>query len=196
MEFKYTLNETEYLLASKIAVKKPKRPWARVLSYAYPTCLLLIVWGSFLLGMILERSDLVGITARDLGEGHPAQGIIPAPLLSASIVPACGLFCLFMIVLRILLRLPNRKLRQDHFRNDPGCQAETTVTATREFIAFRSATGSSDSTWGCYSTWAERGGILILVTRAGVRKILKTADLSEAQRAELHSILATALPQK
>jgi hypothetical protein len=196
MEFSYKLTEAEYLLASSIVIKRPKRPWARVLSNAYLAALFLAIWGTFLAGMVLERNDLVGVTARDLANGNVVRGVSPTPLLSASILPAAGLFCLLLIVTRLLFRLPILLTRKEHFRSDPGCQAETTVSATAASISFRSAIGSSENIWGGYSTWAERNGILVLVSHAGVRSILKIAELSERERAELRSILGTALPKK
>ena len=192
MEFTYKLTEPEYLFASKIATKGLRQPWARLVRYAYLSVIFLIVWGSVLVGMLLEQQDLVGITAGEIQFMHKAQAVIPA-----SFVPAIGCYCLVLILLRFrFLQWFDRKRRLEDFRTDPGCQAETTATVTPQSIAFRSATGSSESIWACYSTWAERNGILLLVTHAGVRKILKVAGLSDPQRDELRAILTTALPKK
>jgi hypothetical protein len=192
MEFSYKLSEAEYLLAGRIAVKRPGQPWARVLAYGYLLQIFLIVWGSFLAGMVLERSDMVGVTANDIQKTHAVREIVPA-----SIVPAIALFFVIFLLLRMrLLRYFDRRRRLEHFRTDPGCQAETSVTATRQMIAFRSATGSSESSWGCYAAWAELNGILILVTCAGVRKILKISGLSESEKEEFRSLLNLVLPKE
>lgn len=191
MDFSYKLSESEYLLASRIAAKRPGRPWARALTYGYLTIILLIVWGSLGAGMLLERSDLAGITAADIQRLKPAEAII-----YASIVPACAISCMVFLLLRMRpLRWLDRKSRLEHFHADPGCQAETTVTLTGESISFRSAAGSSESIWGCYAAWGERNGVVVLVTRAGVRKILKISDLSEGKKDEFRSILSSALPK-
>ncbi len=191
MEFSYKLSEAEYLLAARIAAKRPGRPSARLFTYAFLTTILLIVWVSFVAGMVLEQSDLVGITAGDLQRPHKVEAIIPA-----SIVPTLAIFCVAILLLRMRpLRWLLRRSRFEHFRIDPGCQAETTVTLTSGSIAFRSATGSSQSIWGCYTTWGERDGVVVLVTCAGVREILKIADLSESEKGEFRSILSSALPK-
>jgi hypothetical protein len=191
MEFSYKLTEAEYVLACRIAVKRPGRPWARLLSRSYLFLIFLVVWGSLLAGMVLEQSDLVGITADEIRHIHTVPEFIPE-----SIIPA---ICLFVFVVLALgmrpLRWLDRKARQEHFRTDPSCQAETTVTATPNSISFRSVNGSSDSIWGCFATWAERNGILVLVTRAGVRKILKISGLTEPEKAEFRMILNAALPK-
>jgi hypothetical protein len=189
MEFKYKLTEAEYLLASKIVVKRPGRPWARTLSYGYLAVIFLIIWGAFLAGMFLEQENLVGITAAEIQQVHAMQKMVPA-----SIVPVLGIFGLALLFLRLRpLRFLDRNSRIEHFRTDPGCQAETTVTVTPESIGFRSATGFSESIWECYATWVERNGILILVTRAGVRKILKITGLSDSDKDELRGLLTAAL---
>jgi hypothetical protein len=193
MEFSYTISEAEYLSACKIPVKRPGRNWLRINSYANEVILLLAIWGAFALGMLLESSDLVRVTAAQIPHGHAAAAILPA-----SIVPTLGYFCVVVLAVRILrptgwLAL---KIRREHFRSDPGCQAETHASITTEGVAFRSAVGSSQSTWGPYYAWAERGGTLILLTRAGVRKIIGVGNLSDSDKAQLRSILAAALPQK
>jgi hypothetical protein len=193
MEFSYKLTESEYLSACKIPVKRPGRNWTRISSYVYNAILLLTVWGAVVLGMLLESWDLVGINAADVPHLHT-----PAAILPASIVPALGYFALVLMAFRLLR--PTRWLaarrRREHFRADPQCQAETRVTVTVEGVSFHSATGSSQSIWSTYSTWAERGGVLLLVTHAGVRKILCISKLTDPQRAELRGLLAAVLPQK
>lgn len=192
MEFSYKLNQAGYLLAARIAVKRPGRPWARVLSYGYLTMIFLIIWGALLAGMMLEQQDLVGITAAEVQAPHAVRELVPA-----SILPAIGLFSLALLLLRLRpLRSLERKTRLEHFHTDPRCQAETTVMMTKESIAFRSGTGSSESIWGCYSTWGERNGVLVLVTRAGFRQILKIVGLSEPEKIELRGILSAVLPKK
>jgi hypothetical protein len=193
MEFSYKVSEDEYMRASKIGIKRPRGPWARGVSYLYPATLFFAVWGSFLLGMIMERNDLVGVTAGDLHEGHAFRSMSPAPFWSASLIPALGIFCLLLICLRILFRVPMLRVRREQFRRNPGCQVETTVNVTPSSIAFRSATGSSESRWECYSTWAERDGVLVLVTHAGIRQILRIAGLSEPERAEFRGILSASI---
>jgi hypothetical protein len=192
MEFSYKLSEADYLLAGSIAVKRPGRPRARLLFYAYLATLFLLLWGGLIIGMLLEQMDLVGISAAQIQGVQADKAIVPA-----SIVPALLYFCAGLILLRTgFLRWFDRGRRLEHFRTDPGCQAETTVIATAQSIAFRSKTGSSESIWDCYSMWAERQGILVLVTHAGVRKILKVSSLSESEKAEFRGILSAALPKK
>lgn len=192
MEFSYKLTESDYLRASIIAVNRPKRRWARALSYGYLTQLFLVIWGALIAGMMLERSDMVGITAADLRDLHVTSAIIPA-----SIVPSAAFFGLVVLLLRLrFLRWFISNSRRENFRVDPACQAATTVTVTPQSIAFRSALGSSESDWRGYSAWAEKDGILLLVTHAGVRKILKISALSDVEKSELLSIVASALQKK
>jgi hypothetical protein len=192
MEFSYKLSEADYLLASGTAAKRPGRPWARLLAYGNLTLVFLIIWGALLAGMFLEQSDLAGLNPSEIQTVPLVRQVVPA-----SIVPALCLFCLVFLLLRMrILRWLDRQSRREHFRADPGCQAETTVTLTPQSIAFRSVAGSSESVWDGYATWAERNGILVLVTRAGVRKIMKIASLSESEKVELRGILSAALPKE
>ena len=187
MEFSYKLSEAEFLGSSKIATQSPKRRSARLLSFAYWVALFLVVWSALLIGMMLEWSDFTGDKLAHIPFLH---------IITASIMPSLIAFWLIPLSLRVMMRWPNQKLRREHFRTDPGCQADTTVIITKESVAFRSATGSSESIWDCYRTWGERNGILVLITRSGIRKILKISGLLEAEQAELRTILASVLPKK
>jgi hypothetical protein len=193
MEFSYILTEPEYLRACNMRVKRAGRNWLRINSYVYNAILLLTVWGAVVLGMLLESWDLVGVNTADVPHPH-----MPAAILPASILPALAYFFFVLVGLRLLR--PSRwiaaRQRREHFRTDPSCTAETCVTVTPEGVSFRSATGSSQSIWGTYCGWTERDGIVLLVTRAGVRKILSIGKLTDPEKSELRSILTAVLPQK
>ena len=107
MEFTYKLNEAEYLLATQIKAKRLGRPRARALTNRFLTLIFRIVWGALAAGMLLERMDLVGITAGDIQHLHTVGAIIPA-----SIVPALAIFCLVLLLLSLRpLRWLARKSR-------------------------------------------------------------------------------------
>ena len=186
MEFSYKLSEADYLLASKIVVKRPKRAWARAQSYVSLGCLLVIVWGALLTGMMLEWSDAGGGSLAEAPIGH---------LVLSSIIPSLILFWFSLWLPRLVMRWPRLMSGREHFRTDPACQAETTAIITSESAKFRSDNGNSESAWDCFSTWGERNGVLVLVTRAGGRKILKISGLSAVEKEDLHAILHVALPK-
>jgi hypothetical protein len=189
MEFTYKLTEPEYLLACDIVVKRRGPSWTRHLPYVYFAGLLLVVWGAIFGGMELECSDLIGVSV----EIHklPPVGL----MISGSLLPAFIYAWVVSLIVRAVLRRWYLRRRLRHFHDDPGCQAETTVNFRPDSIGFRSSTGSSESIWECYETWNEKNGVLLLVTRAGTRKIVKTSGLSEAERSELRGILVAALPK-
>lgn len=80
------------------------------------------------------------------------------------------------------------------YRRDPLIQGEITASVTPELFSLRnSAGGASQSVWNVYEHWIERGN-LILVVRNSHYVALNIAGLTDAQRAELRSILSAALP--
>jgi len=187
MEFISYLDEADFMVAGKIAVKKTQDPFSRALAWAYPFIFFLFIWCTFLLGMILDSF----IRTKSGWSQMPLRH-----LFIASAGPAVILYYMMIFVLHPLARWPVRRRRRERFRSNPACQLPTTVIVSSDLISFRCAKGSSQSTWDCYENWGERAGIVVLLTRAGVRQIVKISGLPSKQQQEFRSILAAALPQK
>ena len=185
MEFTYRLTEDDYVKSAKVKVKiNVPRPWSRFLSRIYLGSLFFTIWFSIIIGRILEWLDVTGDKLGNLKTSN---------LLISSILPAAILLFLVLLFVRILLFLPKRFQRREQYRNSAQCQVATTVKASTERIAFRSEEGLSESQWKCYAGWSAQDGILVLQTFAGVRQILKIADLSQDQRDEFIRIVKTAI---
>ena len=186
MEFISKLDERDFMLSGGIAVKRSQSRFDRVFRWIYPVVFIGFIWCTFLLGMILEwfRSR-GGLAQVPLGQ-----------MVLQSFGPTAILYYLMVTALRPLERWPLRKRRRERFRTNPACQVPTTVTVSSDSISFRSATGMSQSRWECFENWGEKGGIVVLLTRAGVRQMVKISELSSGEQQEFRNILTEVMPQK
>lgn len=190
MEFSYKLSESEYLQALKVAVKSRGIALRLLISYAWFAVLFLVIWGAFLVEVWIVSPEQQTATAP---YNQPPSFLF---LTIGSILPALIYSMVVLIVVSLTFQWIRRGRGLKYYRTDPACQAETTCTVTPRSVAFHSATGSAESIWGCYKSWHERNGFLILTTRAGARKIVKISGLAESAKAELRALLTAALPNK
>ena len=187
MEFISKLDEGDFMLSGGIAVKLSRSTFDRVFKWIYPFVFICFIWCTFLLGMILEWFNRTKGGLVQLPLGH---------MVLESFGPTAILYYLMVIALRPLERWPLRKRRRERFRTNPACQEPTTVTLSSDSISFRSTTGMSQSHWECYESWGEKSGIVVLLTQAGVRQMVKISELPSEQQQEFRNILTEVLPQK
>jgi hypothetical protein len=192
MEFSYRITETDYLYACKIKVAPRVSQRLRWSKHAYRLLLFTFVFGTFASGLLFGWKDA---TAIQIEMASPPLGRV----FSEAIIPALVISLLYFSVLGVLHRYltRNTNAQLEHYRSDPSCQCETTLTVTPEQVFFRCANGClTQSGWNIYKQWVESGNIILLITLAGVRKIVNIAGLSEVERDELRGILSAALPLK
>ncbi|MGA2890516.1 MAG: hypothetical protein ABSE51_20950 [Terracidiphilus sp.] len=167
MEFSYKISEAEYLSAQRPKFKgRGGAILKTILFWVVVLALLMIVFTVF-----------------QFKPGH-SSGVSG---MSAFVLQA---YLIILLLQPILLR------RQ--YRKDPSMQqGQFTVEITPESISIRNTVGlSSQSGWNVFRFWYEVTGVIVLITRTGTKQLLSLAGLSDAQRSELRSILATALPKK
>jgi len=131
------------------------------------------------------------------GSATPPTGQI----LLGAFVPSAVMYVIFLVLLKILNPFLAGRARRwaelRHFRADPACKHETTLTITPERVCFRCGEDCiTQSRWNSYEKWVEKGHILLLVTHGQARRIVSVGQLSDESRDELRGILSGALPGK
>ncbi len=83
------------------------------------------------------------------------------------------------------------------YRKDPLMQGQFTVNLSQESISIQNTAGSFSKTgWNLYDYWREGKNLIMLVFHTGAFFLISTADLSDAQRDELRSILTVGFQKK
>jgi hypothetical protein len=200
MEFSYTISEAEYMQAWKLRRKTLRKRSAlrRVIFWVFIFVCLLLLWV-----VVLQKNNQAGNQppASETSADCSAAGVNPPthgnPFLTSSFwlnvgpyVSLAGLW-VFLYFRYVPARL--RKL----YLNDPMMQGTFTVSLAPDSISIQNTAGSSArATWNIYERWHEGKSVVILIIRSQAYLILSVSALSDAQRTELRSILAAALPQK
>jgi hypothetical protein len=192
MEFTYKISEEDYLRACTIKVTplpSQKLWWPK---HVYRSLLFLCVFSALASGLAVGSREMsFSVSAVP----PPSWGKVCAEAVTPSIIISWIYFVILGLVHRFILRRSSAQV--EHYRSDPSCQCETTLTITSEEVFFRCGDGClTRSGWNIYNEWIENGHILLLVTRARARRIVNLGGLSEAERQELRGILAVALPKR
>jgi len=83
------------------------------------------------------------------------------------------------------------------YRNDPVMQGEFTVNIAPVGISIRNTAGtSSQSGWNVYEYWREGKDLIVLKSLSPGQLMINVAGLTEIQRQEIRSTLASVLPKK
>ncbi len=197
MEFTYRISEADYFAAAKLRNKSMRKTalW-RIMFWLFILVCMVVVWS------IISRLDTHAPAHSDTqpqisSDSSGETGISSTALISASVaanvIPICVLIFVWAFAIYFIGPWRLRKL----YRKDPAVQGEITVNITPESISSRNTAGSMSQTgWNIYERWVESGNLILLVTHSRIYGIMNIAGLSDTQRAELRSIIATALPRK
>lgn len=192
MEFSYRITEAEYLQASKL------KPLTSFLSIALRAVKWMILfWVAVFVGLVLlwaavERSGPPRPAAQHAAaKGAPRGSLLKGVLVAFGpvVLIGGGSICLIFGVERMLAR---RK-----YRNSARMQGQFTVIITPGSICVRDFEGASTQAGGdLYEWWYEEKGLILLRLRSGACSVVSLAGLSEAERVDLHGMLAATLPKR
>lgn len=198
MEFTYRISEADYLAAAKLrrGAVRTKSVGKTVVFWVFILICLMVLWA------VIQRSKnqsttsspVPAQTASDSSDSASApRRANPANVSLYNFGP----FVLIVAIWGFLLYQQGPSRIRKLYRRDPQMQGEILVKITPEsFWSSNSAGSTSQQGWNIYKRWIESGNLILLVMRSQSYVILNVAGLSEMQRAELRSILSTALPRK
>jgi hypothetical protein len=200
MEFSYTISEAEFIQAWKLRMKSVRKRSAlrKVIFWSFILVCLLLLWV-----VVQQKSNHAGNQppASEMSNNCSAASVNPPthgnPFLTSSFWLNVGPFVLLASLwVFLFFRFVPARLRKLYL-NDPVMQGTFTVSVAPDSISVQNNAGSSGrATWNIYERWHEGKSVIILIIRSQTYLILSVSALSEAQRAELRSILAAALPKK
>lgn len=203
MQFSYKVSEEEYRRACKLRFRGNfgSRTFKVLFFWVFVLVCLVVLWA------IVTRSAGTGRSDRAQNSSDSAQVLdqdSSAPQTSAnppsivqSVVFNVGPFILIGAVWFFMLFrfVPGRLGKLYH--KDPAMQGTYTLEVTSASLTIQNTAGlTTNAGWNIYEYWLEGKDFIILVMRSTAYFIISLAGLSEPQRDELRSILASVLPKK
>lgn len=197
MQFSYKVSEEDYRRALQLRVARgiALNPRKLALFWVFVLICLVLLW------TIVQPKSRSGNPSSqpavtEMEPPSPAANPHPKPMLHALIVNL-GPFLLILALWMVMLGKSNSSRPAHLYHRDPAMQGTYTLDVTPAAISMENTSGtSSKSVWNMYEYWREGNGVVILVMRSTAYFIISLAGLSEAQRNELRSILASLLPKK
>ena len=187
MEFSYRVSEADYFVARKLRLNATR-------NLGFPKKI--ILWIFILVCLMLLWSVVMKSTQHPTQENAEAATTPTAPGSRALLFNAAPFLILAGTWVAVLFVWVPYRVRRI-YNNDPSMQGEFTVEITPSAINMRNTAGTTaNAGWNIYEFWSEAKSVIILVNRSGSYFVLSLSGLAESQRAELRSILSTALPKK
>jgi hypothetical protein len=177
MEFTYKISKQLCLDASRFHFWRPWRKIAVACLLAYALLQIIIV------SQAIRDGYLEGNSIFETLRAEPAFS---------------NLFLLgFLILCCFIIFMSPRWSAARMYRNHPSTDGVVNVSITLEHVDVRLGNGViSCYTWPFYKYWREGKKFVSLRLKTGHFQFLPTTVLTDAQRDELHSILAASLPKK
>lgn len=193
MEFSYKVSEADFRQAWRLERKASSRSSLKTAAF----------WIFIMLGLLLLYKFIQSNGQQATAPNHSivSQAFLNQPPVPASTVSNSlerfGPFLVLAGVWTLLVAgLVPMRLRY-LYRRDPRMKGQFTVKITPDSISTENTAGTrSHSSWHVYDYWCEGKGIIVLMFHSGAYSILSLAGLSNLQRDELRTILATALARR
>ncbi len=202
MEFTYRISEADYLATVKLRRRSVGRgPLKLFLAWLWILAFLIMLWFTVLLSVChsAANSNSQVQTASDSDNSVSAAPSAKPSVASLLILRAADLLVLawFLYPWLVIFRSNGSARFRKLYRQNPQMQGEITMNISPESFSSHNSVGTkSQAGWNIYDHWIEYENMVLLVRRSGAYAALNIAALTEAERAELRSILSAVLPRQ
>ena len=198
MQFTYKVSEAEYRRALKLRFRGgwgSKSVVRTIIFWVFILVCLMMLWAVVSHNTEQQQQSVPTQTAPDADDtpppAHDHRATAQSLLVNVGpFVLIVGIWC-FM-----LFQMAPRRMRKQYL-NDPTMQGTYTIDITPDALSVENTAGvSSRMVWNLYDYWQERNGVFVLVNKSGTYFIISSAGLSEPERDELRTTLASVLQKK